>query len=140
MEKINANLYGEKSIFGCKGTPYTRINLMETLKAVNIDFFSRMGREYMVYASKEQKDAIFPKYTIFMQTWSDTATGLAEEGDFVGQAFTDAYTVVLEWDEKFYVYFAGQPAYVVEAPINDAFFEDLTNQKLLPKVEALKRY
>ena len=119
---------------------HTRINLMETLKAVNIDFFSRMGREDMFYSSNEQKDAIFPKYTIFMQTWPDTATGLAEDGDFAGQAFTDAYTVVLEWDEKFYVYFAGQPAYVVEAPINDVFFEDLISQNLLPKVEALKTY
>ena len=118
----------------------TRINLMETLKAVNIDFFSRMGREDMFYSSNEQKDAIFPKYTIFMQTWSDTATGLAEEGDFAGQAFTDAYTVVLEWDESFYVYLSKRLAYCDKDTINNLFFEDLINQNLHPKVEALKTY
>lgn len=101
---------------------------LEIIKRVDTDFFTRINTDK------------YPPHYIFNQTWPNTATGLAEEGDFSGQAFTDALTVVIEYNKKYYVYFNGKPAYIVEEPINPEFFEDLKNHRLVEKLEAFKKY
>lgn len=68
-------------------------------------------------------------FAMFTQTWSSTALGFGGVG---GQAFTSAYTIVLESEHGvgFCVYFGGKFAYRVERP-NEKFFDDLNNRRMV---------
>jgi len=65
---------------------------------------------------------------MFVQTWNSTALGF---GGIGGQAFTDAYTIILEskHGKGFCVYFGDQFAYRVENP-NPTFFEDIASKSM----------
>jgi hypothetical protein len=64
---------------------------------------------------------------MFPQTWSSTALGF---GGIGGQAITSAYTIILECNSEYAVYFAGQHAYTVQQP-TDKFFRDLDKRCML---------
>ena len=78
---------------------------------------------------------------MFMQTWSNTATGFDLEPVYSGQAFTDEYTTVmeLEWyelsivDNKLHqkslygVFFGNKLAYILKNP-NQKFEFDFRNR------------
>lgn len=83
---------------------------------------------------------------VFMETWESTALGFGGVG---GQAFTNAYTTVVECDiEKpktdeihhmWMVFFGGRIAYTVENPTKE-FFEDLQSNHMVSCREASGRY
>ena len=83
---------------------------------------------------------------VFMETWGSTALGFGGVG---GQAFTNAYTTVVECDiEKpktdeihhvWMVFFGGRIAYTVETPTKE-FFEDLQSNHMVDCNTAGKRY
>lgn len=65
-----------------------------------------------------------------VQVWPNTGCGF---GGIVGQAFTDAHTIVLVESSlvnTLYVFHGGQFAYKLKDP-NDKFFEDWKSNKLL---------
>lgn len=72
--------------------------------------------------------------------WSSTALGF---GGLGGQAFTDAYTIVLRsaLDGSYCVYFGGRFAYRVNRP-NELFFEDVKRMRMeeVKTVVELKKY
>lgn len=77
---------------------------------------------------------------MFPQTWSSTALGF---GGIGGQAITSAYTVVASCSVAggAAVYFGGRFAYLVEhARQNQAFREDVTNQRMADCAGAKARY
>jgi len=76
--------------------------------------------------------------TMFQQGWSNTACG---HGGIAGQAFTSAYTVVVECkhSQACAVYFGPRLAYVVKHP-NTEFWEDVGHFQLRGKGEGLGRY
>jgi hypothetical protein len=63
---------------------------------------------------------------MFPQTWSSTALGF---GGIGGQAITTAYTVVLECNSEYAVYFGGRHAYTVQHP-SEEFFQDLSKRQM----------
>lgn len=88
---------------------------------------------------------------VFPQTWASTALGFNDHGGCGGQAFTDAYTTVVEmtWndfktreksDDKIYaVFFDGKFAYMCLNPTK-IFFEDLNKQQMKSQKEAKIHY
>ena len=88
---------------------------------------------------------------VFPQTWASTALGFDEHGGFGGQAFTDAYTTIVEmtWndfktreksDDKIYaVFFDGKFAYMCLNP-TEMFFEDLNKRQMKSQREAKIHY
>ena len=100
--------------------------------------------ELIEYISKQvlkDKDpsALYPTCTmyVFPQTWASTALGFDEHGGLGGQAFTSAYTTVVEIkyrvkgggfstvDDRYYaVFFDGRFAYMYFNP-SEQFFKDL---------------
>ena len=85
----------------------------------------------------------------FLQTWGSTALGFDAEGCCAGQAFTDAYTTVVElsWcvnfddskDRIYGVFFGNEIAYMFINP-NEQFFEDLKNRNMRSQKDAMKEY
>jgi hypothetical protein len=75
-------------------------------------------------------------YDMFAQSWPSTALGFAGLG---GQAFTTAYTVILEsqYESGCCVYFGGRFAYYVARP-NEQFFTDITQRSMAPVKEHSK--
>ncbi|MFD2248878.1 hypothetical protein FHS82_000987 [Pseudochelatococcus lubricantis] len=66
---------------------------------------------------------------MFPQTWSSTALGF---GGIGGQAFTAAYTVVVQGPSgEALVYFGGNLAYRIKRP-NHMFGDDVRNRHLRP--------
>jgi hypothetical protein len=65
---------------------------------------------------------------MFPQTWGSTALGFSGLG---GQAITTEYTVVIECNGEFAVYFGRRFAYIVELP-NDLFFDHMANRTIAP--------
>lgn len=74
----------------------------------------------------------------FPQTWSNTACG---HGGVAGQAFTTAYTVVVECQhsQACAVYFGPRLAYVVNTP-NPSFWDDMGHYRLRGKGEGFSSY
>ena len=74
------------------------------------------------------------KMNMFLQTWSSTALGFNGWG---GQAFTDAYTTVIEEINTGYfgVFFDERLAYIVKYP-NEIFQNDLKNKDMKSVLEA----
>lgn len=65
---------------------------------------------------------------MFEQSWPDTSCGF---GGLAGQAFTNAYTIVVQGAAgEVCVYFAGRLAYRLARP-NEQFFQDLARRSLL---------
>lgn len=81
--------------------------------------------------------------TCFNQLWSNTACGY---GGMAGQAFTNAYTIVVEHQSHFCVYFGcGMLAYKIDITKisnqgKDLFFFDLKNQKMEDVKSASEKY
>ena len=73
---------------------------------------------------------------MFPQTWGSTALGF---GGIGGAAMTTAYTIVIECDGEYAVYFGGRSAYLIRQP-SQTFFEDMTNNRMAGVSEAHKRY
>lgn len=78
---------------------------------------------------------------MFPQVWSDTSCGLGRPGDFSGQAFTEAYTVVVyeHRTDCYFVYFSGRFAYAVHDPL-PIFLADLNKRKMWPVYGHYERY
>lgn len=80
---------------------------------------------------------------MFKQTWSSTALGFDIGNIISGQAFTTAWTIVVQAlvgdKELWFVFFNGRIAYVVNNP-TDEFFEDLKTEKMVYCSEAQERY
>lgn len=66
---------------------------------------------------------------VFPQTWGSTALGF--DGEFGGQAFTQAYTTVVHESltGTYVVFFGDRPAYKVQ-DATDQFFTDLSERNL----------
>lgn len=74
---------------------------------------------------------------MFSQQWSSTALGF---GGIGGQAFTDAYTVIVEGPRRdVCVYFGGRLAYHIERPSAE-FIADAASCNMAPVVKAFERY
>lgn len=73
---------------------------------------------------------------MFPQTWSSTALGF---GGIGGQAITQAYSIVIECNGEYAVYFGSQFAYLVKGS-KQAFFEDIRNMQLASVMHAATRY
>lgn len=73
---------------------------------------------------------------MFAQTWGSTALGF---GGIGGQAITDAYTIILECNGVYRVYFGGRFAYSISKP-NANFFEDMRQHKMEAVKEAFALY
>lgn len=65
----------------------------------------------------------------FPQMWSSTATGHDRPGTVAGQAMTEAYTVVLQFEKQYLVYIDSHFCYKIDEP-NEAFFKDLSDRKM----------
>lgn len=73
-------------------------------------------------------------YYIFPQLWPTTALGFDDGHCVCGQAFTEAYTVVVmegvDWSLiQAHVYFSGEYAYTVFNP-NSIFLDNLLSMKM----------
>lgn len=91
------------------------------------------------------------KMYVFPQTWGSTMLGFDKYGGCAGQAFTEAYTTVVEmtWndfytrnksDNKIYaVFFDGRIAYICLNPSHE-FFVDINNMNMKSQREAIKYY
>lgn len=94
----------------------------------------------MIQKSRKHNTDDVIVYAMFAQTWSSTALGF---GGLGGQAFTDAYTIVLRsaLDGSYCVYFGGRFAYRVNRP-NELFFEDVKRMRMeeVKTVVELKKY
>lgn len=87
------------------------------------------------------------KFDVFLQTWPNTALGFSKPGYVSGQAFTNAYTVVVTLTMTTWyrsegtvnynkvdkiicgVFFNNDLGYIVENP-NGKFYEDLKNRNM----------
>jgi hypothetical protein len=63
---------------------------------------------------------------MFAQTWASTALGFGGVG---GAAITSAYSIVIEYENTYYVYFGGRFAYKLKDP-NQKFWDDIRAQNL----------
>ena len=91
------------------------------------------------------------KMYVFPQTWGSTMLGFDKCGGCGGQAFTEAYTTVVEmtWNDYFTreksndkiyaVFFDGRFAYMCLNP-SMMFFRDLNKQRMKSQREAEKYY
>lgn len=70
-------------------------------------------------------DEIVVEY-MFPQTWGSTALGF---GGIGGAAMTTAYTIILECNGVYAVYFSSRLAYKIERP-NCTFFDDAANKRV----------
>lgn len=75
---------------------------------------------------------------MFSESWPSTALGFGGVG---GQAFTDAYTVIIEdtYTLEFSVYFGGRFAYKVTDP-NRIFYHDVQMHDMSKVLEHKARY
>lgn len=67
----------------------------------------------------------------FPQMWPNTATGHDRKGTIAGQAFTEAYTIVINLENTYVVYIDSRYCYTVENP-NSLFFEHLSKRMMNP--------
>ena len=104
----------------------------------NVNSISECFKSYG-YPNLEDKRGIYIREVyMFTQTWSTTALGF--DVMIAGQAFTDALTTVLHtFDDRYFVFFDGRIAYVVENP-TEKFFEDLKNHNMSNCENAEKLY
>lgn len=65
-------------------------------------------------------------YAMFPQVWESTAMGF---GGIGGAAITTAYTVILDVNNTFMVFFGGRFAYKITRP-TDKFFEDIAKRHM----------
>jgi len=73
---------------------------------------------------------------MFQQTWSSGALGF---GGIAGQAVTPAYSIVIECNGEYAVYFGSQFAYLVKGS-KQAFFDDIRAMQLAPVSVSKKKY
>lgn len=103
---------------------YNRKDWMESKKR-GVDIFQKEKRRPTLYDVDVD---------MFSQTWSDTSLGF---GGMAGQAFTQAYTVVVSCFEtgEYAVYHGGQLAYIISRSYSpkgmQAFREDLAARELV---------
>lgn len=71
---------------------------------------------------------------MFPQIWGSTALGFGGVG---GAAMTAAYTIVLECEGRYTVYFGGRFAYLIDRP-NPAMIEDIALKQMASVAEAGK--
>ena len=109
------------------------------MRYLNNLFFEAIKNAYAV--EKDLNTLEHAKVTniiTFLQTWSSTALGFNRP--FSGQAFTDAYTTVVECEDgKYYVFFDGSYAYSVDKP-NKTFMDDLAKHEMKSVDGAEKHY
>lgn len=99
----------------------------------------RKTKEDVRIAKKRQHSSYDVTVTsMFPQTWSSTALGF---GGIGGQAFTQAYVVVVESNQGhgYAVYFGGRFAYKILRP-TEKFFEDIVHSKMHDVAGAHARY
>lgn len=103
----------------------------------HIDWVASKDKGEQVYrTTMRPADMQDVSINMFVQTWSDTSCGF---GGFAGQAFTDAYTIVLfrEDLQTYYVYIGGRYVYCVEqkqAGFNE-FLVDLQHHDIAGKLD-----
>jgi hypothetical protein len=95
-----------------------------------------MHQESLVTKHKRPTEYETNLIAMFPQTWSSTALGF---GGIGGQAFTPAYSIVIECNGEYAVYFGSQFAYLVKSR-NQAFFDDIRTMQLAPVSASKKKY
>lgn len=65
----------------------------------------------------------------FPQVWSSTITGHDRPGAIAGQAITETYTTVLQYESQYLVYIDARFCYKVDNP-SEFFFKDLSDRKM----------
>lgn len=117
---------------------------IDTLSAVlghaeHIGFSNIKDRRRNWFKSDEAKTEIYEDFerrpyrheielfSMFVQGWGSTALGFGGVG---GQAFTDAYTTILQCGNEFLVYFSTRLAYKLVNP-TQAFYQDVSNMDLV---------
>jgi hypothetical protein len=89
-----------------------RGEIRESTLKQRADFFESLGIPLHSTTRRPQPDDCV--VDMFMQTWPNTAQGYDASGGMVGQAFIDAYTVIVQCHYTAAVYFGGDRlAYLV---------------------------
>lgn len=97
------------------------------------------------WKKKDRHRSIGFDVTVFSQVWANTGTAfdICEDGTpaVSGQAFTKAYTVVIEetLTETYGVFVDGKPCYIVDEA-NDEFYKDFSERNLKSLSQAKKFY
>lgn len=103
------------------------------MKYPDIQYFE----EYIRFAVKDVKEI---SYSIFKQTWGNTACGWAEPGSCAGQAITEDFTTIAtittEGKPIYMVCFGDEMAYTIEDP-KPEFFADVANHCVQSLYEAM---
>lgn len=111
------------------------------MKYPNLELIEYISKQVL---KNENPSALYPTCVMYMfpQTWASTALGFDKYGGFGGQAFTSAYTTVVEIeyrvegggisavDDRYYaVFFDGRFAYMYLNP-SKQFFDDLDKRNM----------
>lgn len=108
---------------------WTELSREDSLKMNSTDIHSHP--EYWVEKSYPVSVDQIHVVGFFPQTWSSTALGNDKPGTVAGQAFTTAYTIILQNNDEFLVYFGGRFCYKVVSP-NELFFEHVSTKNMHP--------
>lgn len=102
------------------------------------DHYRKTKENSYVTKSRKHSEYDVAVYSMFPQTWSSTSLGF---GGIGGQAFTPAYTVILESHQGagYCVYFGGRFAYRIARP-NRKFFEDIAARYMSEVSGATSKY
>ena len=111
------------------------------MKYPNLELIAYISKQVL---KNENPSALYPTCVmyVFPQTWASTILGFDKYGGFGGQAFTKAYTTVVEIEyrvkgggisavnDRYYaVFFDGRFAYMYLNP-NKQFFDDLDKRNM----------
>jgi hypothetical protein len=95
-----------------------------------------MHQESLVTKKRKPTEHETSVTAMFLQTWGSTALGFGGAG---GKAITSAYSIVIECNGEYAVYFGSQFAYLVKGS-KQAFFADIEVMQLESVKEAVTRY
>lgn len=95
---------------------------LSSQERANIDELTYENRpDLWINCQRKPRKSDVKIIAFFPQVWGSTALGF---GGIGGAAMTTAYTVVIQFETYYAVYFGGRFAYVIESP-NNYFIEDM---------------
>ncbi len=116
----------------------------DVVRAINASFL-HTTKELIHNVKHKGPEYLLPEiicYAVFPQTWTSVALGFATNRLVAGRAMCVAYTVILQIDFLYYVYFNGRFAYKCgkEGENIDQFLEDIASREMASVEVAQKRY
>ena len=119
--------------------------MMNPLPVIARSLYWALDRDLLPFTGKDYRGKEFStrphehqvEVTAFVQTWGNTACGFP---GISGQAFTPAYTVIVEGPQRdAAVYFGGRLAYHIDHP-NQKFVEDMGGRRMVQATSGKKCY